>query len=43
MKKIALALSLVLGASILVPTVASARPHKVCNIHHHHRVCHWVH
>jgi hypothetical protein len=22
--------------------VAEARPHKVCHMHHHHKVCSWV-
>ena len=26
----------------LVPEAAQARPHQVCHLEHHHRVCHWV-
>lgn len=33
-----------LALSLLAVGAASAHPHmhKVCTIHHHHRVCHWV-
>ena len=48
-KQILIALSVALGATLLVPSVASAaprhhrKPHKVCKVdRHHHRVCHWV-
>lgn len=46
-KHIALALSVLFGASLLAPSIASAAPHrkahKVCKVdRHHHRVCHWV-
>lgn len=47
-KQFVLALSVALGASLLVPSIASAapyhrKPHKVCKFdRHHHRVCHWV-
>lgn len=47
-KQIVLALTLVFGASVLAPTLASAAPrhhksYKVCKMdRHHHRVCHWV-
>jgi hypothetical protein len=29
--------------AVLMPTIASANPHRVCHFdRHHHRVCHWV-
>lgn len=31
-----------LAISLLAAGAASAHPHKVCMIHHHHRMCHWV-
>jgi len=30
-------------AVLAAPLSASARPHKVCHVEHHHRVCHWMH
>jgi len=44
-----LAFAVVLAASglvMLTPLVASAaphrKPHQVCHVDHHHKVCHWV-
>jgi hypothetical protein len=40
MKKLAVA---VLALSLFGITAAGAAPHRhrVCTVHHHHRVCHW--
>jgi len=40
MKKIILA---AIALTVLSTAVADARPHRhrVCTVHHHHRVCHW--
>jgi hypothetical protein len=41
MKKIVLA---AMALAILGTAAADARPHRhrVCSVHHHHRVCRWV-
>jgi hypothetical protein len=31
-----------LAVSMLAAGAASAHPHRVCMVHHHHRVCHIV-
>jgi hypothetical protein len=40
-KSVAMLSALVCFTALTAPS-AFARPHKVCGIHHHHRVCHWV-
>ncbi|HEY4274562.1 MAG TPA: HHHH-motif protein [Rhizomicrobium sp.] len=39
---IASALALAVLGSTAVMAAPHGHRHKVCSMHHHHRVCHWV-
>ncbi len=39
--KTVIAIALAAASLVAFATAADARPHKVCFVRHHHRVCHW--